>query len=742
MSDQKQIGQLLRPLNYLLMAVVMLHGVVILLTAYELYRMSVFVFHLPMLAMLGVSTFLVQRGKSTLACWVTVSAFWLAFTAAMVFMGGIQAPTFIGGYIVLVVIAGLFLGYRVALGVAGLSILTSLVLAILRSRGLLAGPAQQNPIFVIWVAQSILLIGAGELVRIGFLNSNYSFDRSRREHKYFQSLIENSSDMVAVVDGLGRLTYTSPSVERIMGFPQVELIGKNAFDLVHPDDRGTILSEFSRLLLKPGGRQLVMFRIQNLSGDWRWVEAEGSNFLFDPDVQGVILNYRDITERKKHNERLEHDAIHDPLTGLPNRTLFLDRISSRLRRSQRHLEQYFAVLILDLDHFKNVNDSLGHSAGDELLLEVSRRLESCLRTSDTVARLGGDEFGILLDATDATQGAVQTVERMIASLGKPLLLHQHELLLGASVGVVIGPGDYQRPDDTLRDAEIAMYRAKELGRARYVIFNDRMRSGMLERIGLEAEIRRALTKNEFCVFYQPVYSLRTGLLAGFEALVRWQHPERGLLLPNAFLDVAEESGLIVELDRWVMREACRQLRVWQDEYPLGKSLIINVNLSRKHLTRGDLVDTVRSILSETGLDASCLRPEITESLFMESFEDAISIVRSLDGMGVRVEIDDFGTGHSSLALLAELKEVRTLKIDRQFIRSISEGADRLEIIRMIISLGYSLKKEVIAEGIETREQLDHLRSLDCEFGQGFYFSRGVSPLEAGVLIDLRSVAIE
>jgi EAL domain-containing protein (putative c-di-GMP-specific phosphodiesterase class I) len=316
-----------------------------------------------------------------------------------------------------------------------------------------------------------------------------------------------------------------------------------------------------------------------------------------------------------------------------------------------------------------------------------------------------------LDSTDGSQGAVQTAERLLAALGKPLVLLGRELPLAASAGVVIAPSDYQRSDDILRDAELAMYRAKELGRARYIFFNESMRTGVLERVGLEAEIRRALANTEFRVYYQPVYSLRSGLLAGFEALVRWQHPERGLLLPNAFLEVAEDCGLIVDLDRWVMRDACKQMRAWQNDYPLGKSLIINVNLSRKHLTRGDLVDTVQKILAETGLDASCLRPEITESLFMESFDDAISIVRSLDSMGVRVEIDDFGTGHSSLALLAELKEVRTLKIDRQFIRSIGEGADRLEIIRMIIALGYSLKKEVIAEGIETQEQLDHLRAL-------------------------------
>jgi diguanylate cyclase (GGDEF)-like protein/PAS domain S-box-containing protein len=573
------------------------------------------------------------------------------------------------------------------------------------------------------------------------MNSTLSFDHSRREQKYFQALIENSYDMVAVVDGLGRLTYTSPSIERILGVRHEEMVGKSGFEFIHPDDRGLILADFSRLVLKPGSSHQSVFRVKNSAGEWRWVEAAGSNFLFDPDVQGIILNYRDITERKINDERLAYDAIHDALTGLPNRTLFLDRASSRLRRAQRDVESCFAVLILDIDHFKNVNDSLGHTAGDTLLIEVSRRLERCLRTSDSVARLGGDEFGLLLDMTDGILGAEQMVKRMLKEVNEPLSLMGRELPLEASVGVVIGPGDYEHAEDILRDAEIAMYRAKDLGRARYTFFNDRMRSGVLERVGLEAEIRYALKHNQFRVFYQPIYSLKTGILAGFEALVRWQHPERGFLLPNMFLDVAEESGLIIDLDRWVMREACRQLRSWQEDYPLGKSLIVNVNISRKHLIRSDLVDTVREILTETGLNAGHLRPEITESLFMESYDDAIAVVRSLDKMGVRVEIDDFGTGHSSLALLADLKEVGTLKIDRQFVRSMNEGPDRMEIIRMIISLGYSLKKEVIAEGIETQEQLEHLRAMDCEYGQGFLFSRGVGPVEAGALIALESTAI-
>jgi diguanylate cyclase (GGDEF)-like protein/PAS domain S-box-containing protein len=732
--DQDTIARMLKPFIIALMGFVVIHGTALILSNLSRYRLLLLEFHLPVFLLLGISLILLARGHVKFALWLSLCAIFVGYTIGLSHMGGVLAPSFIGGYIMAVIISAVFLSYRASLLFTLAGVLIGLVFAILIQSGVIARPDMDDSPFIVWLAQALILAGVMELMRLATMNAGISFDHSRREQKYFQALIENSVDMVAVLDGLGRITYLSPSVGRIFGLSRDELVGKNGFDLLHPDDRNTVLTDFSRLVLKPGNAYRAEFRVMNGAGEWRWVEADGSNFLFDPDVQGVILNYRDITERKLNEERLAYDAIHDKLTGLPNRTLFLDRVNSRLRRSQRETEKLFAVLIIDIDHFKNINDSMGHSAGDQLLIEIGRRLERGLRSSDTVARLSGDEFGLLLDMTDDLIGAEQIVKRLMHEIREPLQLMDKELLLEASVGIVVGPGDYSRADDVLRDTEIAMYRAKNLGRARFAFFNDRMRSGVLERVGLEAEIRHGMKNNEFRVYYQPIYSLKTGILAGFEALLRWQHPERGFLLPGSFLDVAEESGLIIDLDRWVMREACRQLRVWQIDYPLGKSLIINVNLSRKHLTRGDLVDTVREILEDTGLDASQLRPEITESLFMESYEDAITIVRSLDRMGVRVEIDDFGSGHSSLALLAELNEVRTLKIDRQFVRSMHESPDRMEVIRMIISLGFSLKKEVIAEGIETQEQMENLRAMECEFGQGFYFSRGISPVEAGALI--------
>ena len=436
------------------------------------------------------------------------------------------------------------------------------------------------------------------------------------------------------------------------------------------------------------------------------------------------------------NAQLQHDAFHDALTGLPNRALFADRLGRSLERVKPHPEIGFVVLFLDLDHFKVVNDSLSHEAGDQLLVAVGRAWSACIRDGDTLARLGGDEFTLLLE--DCTLAlATEVIERLQGALAAPFELRGRELFVSASIGVVLSHPTYTRPEEVIRDADTAMYRAKAEGPGRYVVFDETMRERADRRFDLGSELARGLERREFRVYYQPIVSLAADRLAGFEALVRWQHPERGLLFPGDFISVAEETELIIELDRYVLRAACEQLSAWQKQFPQARSvsepLFLSVNLSSKQFMREDLPAFVEQTLSQTELGASILNLEITENLLINQFERVDSTTAQLKALGVGLYLDDFGTGYSSLAYLQRFP-ADVLKIDRSFVQPLLSSAQSAELVRTVLAMAQTLGMGVVAEGIETREVAAQLSALGCEYGQGYLFAKPLSAEEAEAFI--------
>jgi diguanylate cyclase (GGDEF)-like protein len=497
------------------------------------------------------------------------------------------------------------------------------------------------------------------------------------------------------------------------------------------------------------------------AGNWRWLEHAGwvlfeDTFLFIAirrsvgemrdiaarTAEGERLNEglehrvvertaeleKEVAERRQIEEQLRHNAFHDGLTDLANRALFTDHLQLALARAKRHEGYRFAVLFLDLDRFKVVNDSLGHVVGDKLLVGIARRLETAVRPGDTVSRLGGDEFTVLLDDLSDAGEAEAVAGRLLRELAMPYNLGGHEVFVSVSIGVAVSSADYHRPEELLRDADTAMYRAKQLGKARYEVFDQAMHARAVDRLEMERDLRRAVERQEFFLQYQPIVSLDTGAVRGFEALVRWQHPERGLILPAKFIPVAEETGMILPIGMWVLGEACRQIRRWQELYPADEPLTINVNLSGKQFTQPDLLEQIEAVLRQTGLDPRSLKLEITESVVMEDIQTATRTLERLRALGVELSIDDFGTGYSSLSYLQRFP-VSTLKIDRSFVSRMTESEGTAEIVRTIMRLAQNLGMDVVAEGVETERQREQLKALECEFGQGYYFSK---PMDGGV----------
>ncbi|WP_242577933.1 bifunctional diguanylate cyclase/phosphodiesterase [Chroococcus sp. FPU101] len=452
------------------------------------------------------------------------------------------------------------------------------------------------------------------------------------------------------------------------------------------------------------------------------------------NVIGAVLVFWDMTEQRKVREQLSYQAFHDALTGLPNRLLFIDRLTQAIERLKRHQDTRFAVLFLDLDRFKLVNDSLGHPIGDQLLIAIAARLEGCLRASDTIARLGGDEFAILLEDIQDVSDACRAAERIIQELNVPFNLDAQQVFTTVSIGIVLGFSHHDQVEDLLRNADIAMYRAKALGKARYEVFDAIMHAQAKALLQLENDLRRAMDNCEFEVYYQPIISLSTNKLIGFEALVRWRHPKRGLISPAEFIPIAEETGLILEIDLWVLQEACYQTQLWQQQFAnFNQPLTISVNLSSKHFTRSDLVEQILQVLEETGLNASSLKLEITETVIIDNPESATTILAQLKALGIGLSIDDFGTGYSSLSYLHRFP-FDIMKIDRFFINRLDKESESLEIVRTIMMLAQNLSMVVIAEGVETSEQLNKLQELRCEYAQGYFFAPPLSQDAAESLI--------
>jgi diguanylate cyclase (GGDEF)-like protein len=451
-------------------------------------------------------------------------------------------------------------------------------------------------------------------------------------------------------------------------------------------------------------------------------------------IEGAIGVSHDITERTRAEAELQFQAFHDALTGLPNRALFLDRLEHALTRTERH-GGTVGVLFLDLDRFKLVNDSLGHAAGDLLLINVAGRLKGCLRAEDTVARFGGDEFAILLSQLDEPSGTLLTAERIIRALDAPFHLEGHDVVTATSIGIVTNTPDHS-PADMVRDADAALYRAKAKGRGRYEVFDETMNARALERLELEADLRAALARNEFTVYYQPKINLATGHLEGMEALVRWQHPRRGLVSPDAFIPLAEETGLIRPIGQWVLEEACRQTKRWLDHNP-DLALVTSVNLSARQFQQPTLVEDVTQALRQSGVSPWCMQLEITESVAMEDAEAAVTILQQLKALGLQLAIDDFGTGYSSLAYLKRFP-VDELKIDRAFVSGLMHESEDASIVNAVASLGHALNLSIVAEGIETAEESHHVHTLGCEVGQGYYFARPLPRAEADVFVERSS----
>jgi diguanylate cyclase (GGDEF)-like protein/PAS domain S-box-containing protein len=574
-----------------------------------------------------------------------------------------------------------------------------------------------------------LMTALSEHVSIAIGRARLFSHMSESEERYARA-VEGANDGLWDWDLNTGLVYYSPRWKSMLHYAAHEISSSIEawFGRVHPDDMDHVRLGMTAHLEGISPNFENEHRILDREGRYRWVLCRG---VAVRDIHGtaqrIAGSMTDITLRKQAEERLLYDALHDALTGLPNRALFLDRLHHVIQNVLRYPDHHYAVLFLDLDHFKMVNDSLGHSSGDELLIMIAERLKSCLRPGDTVARLGGDEFVLLLENIETVAEAALVAERIQIQFAPPFKINGQDVFTAASVGIVWGTPEYRHPGEVLRDADIAMYRAKAMGKACYQVFDTHMRDNVVSRLELEAALRRALEQQELRVYYHPIMSLTSNRLLGIEALVRWESLEKGLIHPKDFIPMAEESSLIVPIDRWVLRESCSHMAEWTAQYIQEPPLVLNVNLSSKQFTRPDLINYVQGVLTATGLNERSLKVEITESVIMADMEYAVAVLTQLHGMGIQICIDDFGTGYSSLSYLFQLP-VDTLKIDRSFIERLEQG-ESAEIVHTIVELAHNLGMDVIAEGVETEAQWSLLHDLGCDAGQGFLIALPMSNLD-------------
>jgi PAS domain S-box-containing protein len=592
----------------------------------------------------------------------------------------------------------------------------------------------RNPLWLLWLMPLYVVY---QYVRMHALRLRLS-----KREEMFRLIGENAADMIAVVDVNGRRLYNSPAYERILGYSSKELMATSSLQQVHPDDRQKVM-EAATAARRTGVGKRLEYRSQHKNGAWLILESSASAVRnAKGDVEKLVIVTRDISERKRAEEQLKHNALHDALTDLPNRILFLNRLNSAFERAQRDPGYEFAVLFVDIDGFKAINDTMGHSAGDDLISEISHRLSHCLRYADTLARplaqggsgahagdevlarFGGDEFTILVTSIRHPSDAMRVAKRIQRVLGT-FTVRGREVFISASVGIALSTIPHTNPEELLRDADLAMYRARTLGKSRCEFFDQEMHTHAVKQLDLETDLRRAVDEQEFRLHYQPIIQLKEGHITGFEALVRWQRKEC-LVFPDSFIGTAEGMGLVVSLGKWILRQACRQAQSWHLRYPQDPALSVTVNVSPKQFADAHLTRDIKEVLAETGVDPCRLHLEITESVAMADPARTAEVLCQLKGAGVRICLDDFGTGHSSLSRLRHFP-MDILKIDRSFVTHIDTDPSALEIVRLIIEFAHTIHLKVIAEGVETAAHLELLSSLGCEFGQGYLFSKPVDP---------------
>ena len=554
---------------------------------------------------------------------------------------------------------------------------------------------------------------------------------ARMSEERFSALVQHSSDVITIVDPDGTIRYASPSMASVLGHDPIKLANTSLVALLHPEDAPGALQFLAELARNSHshtgphnnvGTLQREWRLAHANGDWMTVDNVGTNLLQESVIRGLVLNTRDVTEQSVIKAQYMHQAFHDPLTDLANRSLFLYQVGHALTRASR-LGKVVTVLFLDLDNFKTVNDSLGHAAGDRLLVDAARRLATCVRDSDLISRLGGDEFAVLVEDAATADDVLQIAERIATALGRPFMLGGKEVFVSASVGIAQTMAG-ESSDELVRNADVAMYVAKSRGKGQHVFFEPMMHTAALERLVVEADLRQAIEREEFFLQYQPIVLLETGEIIGAEALVRWCCRERGTVPPGVFIPIAEETGLITAIGRWVLRRACRTAHQWEVER--GHAMRITVNLSGRQLQEPGIVEDVRAALADSGLDPKHLVLELTESMLMHNTELSIARLSALKALGVSLAIDDFGTGYSSLSYLQRYP-IDILKIDKAFVDVIDKAGEGPVLASAIVALGETLRMNTVAEGIETEEQRRQLILLGCELGQGYLFAR---PLDA------------
>jgi diguanylate cyclase (GGDEF)-like protein/PAS domain S-box-containing protein len=575
--------------------------------------------------------------------------------------------------------------------------------------------------------------------------------QSEKREELFQIVTENAADMIALVDVKGRRLYNSPAYKRVLGYSAAELSGTSSFEQIHPDDRFRVLEAAQEARSTGIGRK-VEYRIRHKDGSWRVLESVAGTIRDEKgDVAKLVIVNRDITDRKQAQQQAEHNSFHDAQTGLPNRLLFLNRLQHLFDQAQRSPERQYAVLFVDLDAFKVFNDTMGPAAGDQVIVEISHRLETCLRHDDTVSRsheplpanailsrMGGDEFTVLLEGVTDPSDAMRAAKRILSAIAEPLLVEGREVRTSASVGIALSTPEHQRAEELLQEADVAMRRAKAMGGSRCEMFDAAMHTRAVNRLKLEKELREAIEKNQFRVYYQPVVRLKTNQITGFEALLRWQHPEQGLISADKFLAAAEDTGLLVSTGHWVIQQACQQLRAWDNEIPsLSDAVSMSVNVSAKQLADARFIADLSATLRETGIDPSRLHLEITESVATADAKLTAAVLPHLKQLRVGVVLDDFGTESSSLNSLRQFA-VEALKIDHSLVSEMLTDRVARDMVELIVLLSHKLKFRVIAEGVESAKQLDQLRELGCELGQGYLFSSPVDAKEVEQLLRQRN----